>query len=56
MRNIVLIGMPASGKVQSVFTCKPGKGFYRYSLLIQAREGALLQDIIMDKGIMSSSV
>jgi shikimate kinase len=53
MRNIVLIGMPASGKSTiGVLLAKAlGRDFIDTDLLIQAREGALLQDIIMDKGI-----
>jgi shikimate kinase len=53
MRNIVLIGMPASGKsTVGVLLAKAlGRDFIDTDLLIQAREGALLQDIIMDKGI-----
>ena len=53
MRNIVLIGMPASGKSSfGVLLAKAlGRDFIDTDLLIQAREGALLQDIIMDKGI-----
>ena len=38
MRNIVLIGMPASGKSTiGVYLQKPGKGFIDTDLLIQAR-------------------
>jgi shikimate kinase len=53
MRNIVLIGMPASGKsTVGVLLAKAlGRDFIDTDLLIQAGEGALLQDIIMDKGI-----
>lgn len=52
MENIVLIGMPASGKsTAGILLAKAiGYGFIDCDLLIQSREKALLCDIIRDKG------
>lgn len=52
MKNVVLIGMPASGKsTAGVLLAKAiGYGFIDTDLLIQNRERALLCDIIRDKG------
>ena len=52
MKNIVLIGMPASGKsTAGVLLAKAiGYGFIDTDLLIQNRERALLCDIIREKG------
>ncbi len=51
--NIVLIGMPASGKsTAGVILAKVlGKKFIDTDLVIQERENALLADIIKDKGV-----
>jgi len=51
--NITLIGMPGSGKsTVGVLLAKTlGCGFLDTDLLIQQREGALLQDIIDQKGV-----
>ena len=51
--NIVLIGMPASGKsTAGVILAKVlGKKFIDTDLVIQEREKALLADIIKDKGV-----
>ena len=51
--NIVLIGMPASGKsTAGVILAKVlGKKFIDTDLVIQEREKALLSDIIKDKGV-----
>ncbi len=53
MRNIVLIGMPASGKsTVGVLLAKTlGVGFCDTDLLIQQRERRLLQQIIDEDGI-----
>lgn len=53
MRNIVLIGMPASGKsTVGVLLAKTlGVGFCDTDLLIQQRERRLLQQIIDEEGI-----
>ena len=53
MDNITLIGMPGSGKsTVGVLLAKiMGCGFLDTDLLIQQREGALLQDIIDKKGV-----
>lgn len=53
MDNITLIGMPGSGKsTVGVLLAKiMGCGFLDTDLLIQQREGALLQDIIEQKGV-----
>lgn len=51
--NIVLIGMPGSGKssVGVVLAKAMGYGFLDVDLLIQEREGALLQEIINGHGV-----
>ena len=53
MDNIVLIGMPGSGKstVGVVLAKALGLGFVDVDLLIQAREGALLQELIDRHGV-----
>ena len=53
MSNIVLIGMPASGKsTVGVLLAKClGYRFLDCDLLIQEREGKLLHDIIQEKGV-----
>ena len=53
MDNIILIGMPGSGKssVGVVLAKALGYGFLDADLLIQAREGALLQDILDTRGL-----
>lgn len=53
MDNIILIGMPGSGKssVGVVLAKALGYGFVDADLLIQEREGALLQDIINERGV-----
>ncbi len=53
MRNIVLIGMPASGKstIGVILAKTLGIGFYDTDLLIQQREKRLLQQIIDTDGI-----
>lgn len=53
MDNIILIGMPGSGKssVGVVLAKALGYGFLDADLLIQEREGALLQDILNDRGV-----
>ena len=53
MKNIVLIGMPASGKstVGVILAKTLGIGFVDTDLVIQQRENALLQDIINEKGL-----
>lgn len=53
MKNLVLIGMPASGKSTiGVLLAKTfGMDFIDTDLLIQKREGTLLQDIIIKEGI-----
>ena len=52
-RNIVLIGMPASGKstVGVILAKTLGVGFVDTDLLIQQREKRLLQEIIDSDGI-----
>lgn len=52
-KNIVLIGMPGSGKstVGVLLAKMLGMGFVDTDLLIQQREGALLQDLINDRGV-----
>ena len=51
--NIVLIGMPASGKstVAVILAKVLGKKFIDTDLIIQLREDALLADIIKEKGV-----
>ena len=51
--NIVLIGMPASGKstVGVILAKVSGKKFIDTDLVIQLREDALLADIIKEKGV-----
>lgn len=53
MNNITLIGMPGSGKsTVGVLLAKAlGLGFLDTDLVIQQREGALLQDILDQKGV-----
>ncbi len=52
MDNIILIGMPGSGKssVGVVLAKALGKGFVDVDLMIQAREGVLLQQILDERG------
>ena len=53
MDNIILIGMPGSGKssVGVVLAKTMGYDFLDGDLLIQSREGALLQDILNSRGV-----
>ncbi len=53
MDNIILIGMPGSGKssVGVVLAKALGKDFLDVDLVIQAREKALLQDILNERGV-----
>lgn len=53
MENIVLIGMPGSGKsTVGVLLAKAlGYGFLDVDLVIQQQEGALLQDILDSRGV-----
>lgn len=53
MKNIILIGMPGSGKsTVGVLLAKTlGLGFVDTDLVIQQREGALLQAILQEKGV-----
>lgn len=53
MDNIILIGMPGSGKstVGVVLAKALGLRFLDVDLLIQEREGALLQEIIDSRGV-----
>ena len=53
MNNIILIGMPGSGKsTMGVLLAKAaGRQFLDVDLLIQEREGCLLQDILDSQGI-----
>ena len=53
MDNIVLIGMPGSGKstVGVVLAKALGLRFLDVDLLIQEREGALLQQLIDTRGV-----
>lgn len=53
MENIILIGMPASGKSTAgvLLAKKLGYGFIDTDLLIQKREGSLLCDILSARGI-----
>ena len=52
MKNIIFIGMPASGKstVGVVVAKRLGYDFIDTDLLIQKQEGRLLKDIIADVG------
>ena len=52
MENIVLVGMPSSGKstVGVVLAKAMNKGFVDTDILIQQREGRTLQDIINENG------
>ena len=52
MKNIVLIGMPASGKsTAGVLLAKSiGYGFIDTDLLLQKREGMLLRDLLKERG------
>ena len=52
-KNITLIGMPGSGKsTVGVLLAKTlGHRFLDADLLIQQREGALLQDILDQRGV-----
>ena len=52
MENIILTGMPSSGKstVGVVLAKTMNKGFVDTDILIQQREGCTLQDIIDEKG------
>ena len=53
MKNIIFIGMPASGKstIGVVVAKRLGYDFIDADLLIQKQEGRLLKDIIEEKGI-----
>ena len=53
MDNIILIGMPGSGKssVGIVLAKAMGYDFLDADLLIQSREGALLQEILNERGV-----
>ena len=53
MDNIILIGMPGSGKssVGVVLAKALGLRFLDVDLLIQEREGALLQEILNERGV-----
>jgi len=53
MDNIILIGMPGSGKstVGVVLAKALGRRFVDVDLLIQEREGALLQQLIDSRGV-----
>ena len=53
MDNIILVGMPGSGKstVGVVLAKALGMGFLDVDLLIQEREGALLQELIDRRGV-----
>ena len=53
MDNIILIGMPGSGKssVGVVLAKALGYGFVDVDLVIQEREGALLQEILDRRGM-----
>ena len=51
--NLILIGMPASGKstIGVLLAKRLGKGFVDTDLIIQQREDALLQDILNHCGV-----
>lgn len=53
MDNVILIGMPGSGKssVGVVLAKALGYRFVDADLLIQEQEGALLQDLLNEKGV-----
>lgn len=53
MKNIILIGMPGAGKstVGVVLAKKLGYSFMDADLVIQAREGKLLHEIISQRGV-----
>ena len=53
MRNIILIGMPASGKSTAgvVLAKVLGCDFIDTDLLVQNREGRRLEELIREKGI-----
>ena len=53
MKNIIFIGMPASGKstVGVVVAKRLGYGFVDTDLLIQAQEKKLLKEIIAEVGM-----
>ncbi|MGE4277115.1 MAG: shikimate kinase [Lawsonibacter sp.] len=53
MKNIILIGMPGSGKsTVGVLLAKAlGYGFLDVDLVLQRQEGALLQDILDSRGL-----
>ena len=53
MSNLILIGMPASGKSTAgvVLAKRLGYSFLDTDLLIQRREGSRLHEIIADRGI-----
>ena len=53
MDNIILIGMPGSGKstVGVLLAKAVGYGFVDSDLVVQAREGRLLSRIIADEGV-----
>lgn len=53
MSNIVLIGMPGSGKssIGVLYAKNIGYGYIDSDLLIQAREKKLLREIIAEKGL-----
>lgn len=55
MNNLVLIGMPSSGKSTAgvLLAKKIGYSFVDCDLLIQGRENALLSEIIEQKGAAS---
>lgn len=53
MENVILIGMPASGKSTAgvLIAKKLGFGYIDTDLLIQKREGKLLCDILRERGV-----